>query len=261
MRFAIALLVLVVSGVSLLHFPSDVGAITAREVFEEAVKRNLGDNFRVVLTVNTFKGKKPVSKHSMWLMGKTGKDLSSFVLDFEEPEESKGLRFLIILAKSKAPLAYMYLPATGRTVPLAADDPSVDLGGTGLTMQDIDIFHLKGNEQSKIVGEEDVNGRKCYKIEVSVPEGGGSRHVWVSKDSFLVVKSENLDSRGKIDRKLDVKEFFKTTQGAEFPRQEEIVVPGRNTRIVVRQEHAVFGIELPEQLTDPKTFGKFQWKR
>ncbi|MFH1115265.1 MAG: outer membrane lipoprotein-sorting protein [Pseudomonadota bacterium] len=261
MRFAIALLGLVVTGASLLHFPSDVGAITAREVFEEAVKRNLGDNFRVVLTINTFKGKKPVSKHSLWLMGKTGKDSSSFVLDFEEPEESKGLRFLIVLAKAKVPSAYMYLPATGRTIPLAADDPSVDLGGTGLTMEDIDVFHLKGNEKSKIVGEENVNGRKCYKIEVSVPDGGGSRHVWVSKDSLLVVKSENLDAGGKIDRKLVVREFFKTTQGTEFPREEEIVVPRRNARIVVRQEHAVFGIELPEQLMDPKTFGTYEWRR
>ncbi len=261
MRIAIALLGLVVSGFSFLYFPSDVGAITAREVFEEAVKRNLGDNFRVVLTINTFKGKKAVSRHSLWLMGKTGQDSSHFVLDFDEPEESKGLRFLIILAKAKAPLAYMYLPATGRTIPLAADDPSVDLGGTGLTMEDIDVFHLKGDEKSKIVGEEEIQGRKCYKIEVSVPEGSGSRYVWVSKDSFLVVKSENINAKGKIDRKLVVLEFFKTTQGTEFPREEEIVVPRRNTRIRVRQENAVFGIELPEQLMDPKTFGTYVWRR
>jgi hypothetical protein len=260
MRTAIALLGLVVSAVSFLYFPSDVRAITAREVFEEALKRNLGDSFRVVLTLKTFKGKKAVSRHSLWLMGKTGEESSRFVLDFDEPEESKGLRFLIILTKGKAPAAYMYLPATKRTIPLAADDPSVDLGGTGLTMEDIDVFHLKGDEKSKIVGEEEVHGRKCYKIEVSVPDGGGARYVWVSKEDFLVIRSENVDAKGKVDRKLDVKEFFKTAKGKEFPREEVIEVPKRHTRIRVRQEHAVFGIELPEQLLDPKTFGTYVWR-
>ncbi len=261
MRTAIALLGLAVSALSFLYFPVDAQAITAREVFEEALKRNLGDNFRVVLTVNTFKGRKAVSRHSLWLMGKTGKQSSNFVLDFDEPEESKGLRFLITLTEGKQPAAYMYLPATRRTIPLAADDPSVDLGGTGLTMEDIDVFHLKGDEKSKIIGEEEVSGRKCYKIEVLVPGASGNRYVWVSKDDFLVIKSENVDAKGKIERKLEVLEFFKTAKGTEFPREEEITVPKRNIRIRVRQEHAVFGIQLPQQLMDPKTFGTYVWRQ
>jgi len=260
MRIAVVLFGLVVSALSLLYFPGDVCAITAQEVFEEALKRNLGDSFRVVLTINTFKGKKAVSKHSLWLMGKTSQDSSHFVLDFDEPEESKGLRFLIILTKGKAPAAYMYLPATKRTIPLAADDPSVDLGGTGLTMEDIDVFHLKGDEKSKIVGEENVHGRACYKIQVSVPGESGARYVWVSKEDFFVIRSENVDAKGKIERKLDVLEFFKNAQGKEFPREEEIEMPRRHMRIRVRQEHAVFGIELPAQMLDPKTFGTYSWR-
>ncbi|MDQ7781265.1 MAG: outer membrane lipoprotein-sorting protein [Desulfomonilaceae bacterium] len=261
MRIAVILSVLALATLSVPYFPGDVRAVTAREVFDEVIRRNLDDSFRVVLTVHTFKGKKAVSKHSLWLMGKTGEKTGRFVLDFEEPEESKGLRFLIIVTEGNPPEAYMYLPATKRTIPLAADDPSVDLGGTGLTMEDIDVFHLKGDEKAEIVGEEEVKGRQCYKIEVSVPGESGRRYVWISKDEFLVVKSENVDDKGKIERRLVVSEFFTTSSGKEFPREEEIEVPKRNIRIRVRQEHAVFGIELPEQLMDPKTFGTHEWRK
>lgn len=261
MRIAAALLGLVVSALSLLYFPGDACAITAKEVFEEAVKRNLGDTFRVVLTINTFKGKKAVSKHSLWLMGKTGQDSSYFVLDFDEPAESKGLRFLIRLSEGKTPEAYMYLPATKRTIPLDVNDPSADLGGTGLMMEDIAVFQLKGDEKSAIVGEEDVHGRKCYKIQVSAPGQSGARYVWVSKDDYLVMRSENVDAKGKVERKLDVLEFFKTSEGKEFPREEEVQMPRRNVRIRIRQENAVFGIELPAQMLDPKTFGTYGWRQ
>jgi hypothetical protein len=261
MKYAVGRYGLILFFLTLVYLPAEVGAITAREVFDEAIKRNLGDTFRVVLTISTFKGKKAVSKHVLWLMGKTGPERSSFFLDFDEPEESKGLRFLIILSKGKRPEAFMYLPATKRTIPLAADDPSVDLGGTGLTMEDIDVFHLKGQEKSEIVGEEKKRGRECYKIEVDGSQPGGKRFMWISKKGFHVIRSENIDAKGKVERILDVLEFFKTAKGREFPRVEEITVPGRNTRIRVRQEHGVFGIVIPEEITDPKSFGTFKWRQ
>lgn len=260
MKYTIGRLGLIFLTMTLLHFPVEVGAITAREVFDEAIKRNLGDTFRVDLAIRTFKGKKAVSKHVLWLIGKTSPVSSSFFLDFDEPEDSKGLRFLIIVTKGKKPEAFMYLPATKRTIPLAADDPSVDLGGTGLTMEDIDIFHVKGHEKSKIVGEEKMRGRECYKIEIEDSGRVGKRFMWISKEGFHVVRSEIVDAKGKVERILEVLEFFKTAKGREFPREEQITIPERNTRIRIRQENGVFGIAIPEEITDPKAFGTYKWR-
>ena len=128
-------------------------------------------------------------------------------------------------------------------------------------MEDIDVFHLKGDEVSKIVGEEKIRGHECYKIEVAPPQGSGKRFVWISKDGFHVVKSENVDAKGKVERRLDVVEFFKTEKGKELPREEKITVPKRNTRILIRQEHAVFGIVIPEELMNPQTFGTYKWRQ
>jgi hypothetical protein len=55
-------------------------------------------------------------------------------------------------------------------------------------------------------------------------------------------------------------EFFRNEKGRDFPREEEIFVVNKNTRIRIRQENAVFGIQIADELLDPKTFGKYKWK-
>jgi hypothetical protein len=69
-----------------------------------------------------------------------------------------------------------------------------------------------------------------------------------------------LDAHGKAKRIFKVTELFKTEQGKEFPREEEITIPDKHTVVKLRQEGAVFGIELPDELLNPETFGSFQWR-
>ena len=250
----------VLIGLVLLCLPSSLQAMTAQEILEQAAKLNLGDTFRVVLTVKTLKGKKVVSNHVLWLVGKTTPTTNTFFLDFDEPKESKGLRFLFELEPGKDPKAFMYMPAAGKTLPLAMDDSSVDIGATGLTMDDIQGFVPKGGEKETILREEVADGRDCYVIGISLPNEKGERLVWVSKKDFLIVKSQNLDPQGKIKRTFQVVKFFKTEKGGEFPREEEVTIPDKGIRIQLRQENAVFGIELPEEITDPARFGTFAWR-
>lgn len=240
--------------------PFSVSAMTAQEILDQIAKKNFGEDFRLVLTIKTFKGKKNVGSHALWLMGKARPDLTSFFLDFEEPEDSKGLRFLLQAPTGKEPKAFMYLPATGKSLPLGMDDPSVDLGGTGLTMEDMQGFVPEGGERLTLLPDEKVQERDCYVIKVSRTEEKAHRVLWVSKSDFIVVKSVSVDAQGKVTRELRVVEMFKTTAGREFPREEVIVIPGKDTRIVVRQEHAVFGIDIPEDVMDPEKFGAFKWK-
>lgn len=250
----------VIVGLVLLCIPANLQAMTAHEILERVFKQNFSDSFRVVLTVKTLKGKKVLSDHVLWLMGKTSQDKNSFFLDFDEPKDSKGLRFLFQIEPGKDPKAFMYMPAAGKTLPLAMDDPSVDIGATGLTMEDIQGFVPEGGEKETLLKEEKVDGRDCYVISVSLPEGKGERLVWVSKNDFLIVKSQQLDAQGKVKRAFRVVEFFKTEKGKEFPREEEITIPGKGIRIQLRQDNAVFGIALPDEVMDPAKFGTFAWK-
>jgi hypothetical protein len=241
--------------------PGSASCMTGQQVLDEVVKHNFLESFRVVLDVKTFKGKRTIAKSTLWLMGRTQGLQSDFFLDFDEPKESKGLRFLIHIQPDKEPSAFMYLPATGKTLPLAVDDPSVDIGGTGLSMDDLQGFVPKGGETMTLLREEKADNRDCYVVQVSLPGGSGERLMWVSKEGFLVVRTQQKDAKGKVTRTFRVVEFFKTERGTEFPREEEITIPDRDVHIRVKQEHAVFGIEFPDEVMDSEKFGTFKWRQ
>jgi outer membrane lipoprotein-sorting protein len=260
MRFNSKLLYVVVFSFFICFSFVPAYAMTADEILQQLEKQNFNDNFRVVLSSKTLKGKKTISENVIWLMGVKLGDKNAFFLDFEQPKESEGLRFLILVDGNKSAQAYMYLPATGKTLPLAMDDPAADLGGTGLSIEDIQGFIPKGDEKASILKEEQVDGRDCYVIRVEQPSDSSERQLWITKKDFLLLKTQAVDQSGKIKRTFRVTEMFVTEQGREFPRAEEISIPEKDTRIQIRQENAVFGIQIPEEISDPAKFGTFRWK-
>jgi Outer membrane lipoprotein-sorting protein len=246
-----------------LNFPclaANVQAMTGSDILSEVVKRNFQETFRLAIDLKTFKGKKIVSEHSLWCVVRPEQEHPAIFVDFEEPADSRGLRFLFLLNEGQQPEAYMYLPASEKTLPLDMEEASADIGATGLTIDDIRVFAPKSKEEGTLIREEEMSGRDCYVIRVPLAEGKGERRLWVSKDQFTMVKVEQRGPDGELKRVFRVVEFFRTETGKEFPREEEIVVPEKKIRIRVRQQNAVFGIEVPDELTDPKTFGKFQWR-
>jgi hypothetical protein len=251
---------LILVWLAFLWTPMEAHSMSAQEILDQVVKQNFHDSFRAVLDVKTYRGKRIVSDHSLWIMGKVKKDDGDFFIDFDKPKDSKGLRFLIHVRGGKGAGAWMYLPATGKTVPLALDDPSTDIGGTGLSMEDLRGFIPKGGENATLVKEEKTDGRDCFVIRLNTTGDSGDRLLWVAKDGFLVTRSQQMDAKGKVQRTFRVAEFFKTEKGKEFPREEEITIPGKDTRIRVRQEHAVFGVELPEEIMEPEKFGIYRWR-
>ena len=77
----------------------------------------------------------------------------------------------------------------------------------------------------------------------------------------MVLKDQQLNAQGDILRSINVTRIFKTLKGKEYPWEEEITVPGKGIRITVKHESAVFGIEIPDEVTDPEKFGTVEWKR
>jgi hypothetical protein len=260
MRYNLRYFCFLIVGLILLSVPPNLSAMTATEILEKVAKQHFGENFRAALEISTFKGKKKLSAHSLWLVGRKIPDGTGVFVDFEEPRDSKGLRFLFLLRPGEKTEAYLYLPATGKTLPLALAEGSYDIGNTGLTMDDIRAFAPQPGQTEQIIKEEKVEGRDCFVVRITLPKGQGSREMWITKDGFHVIKSRNLGPDGKVLRTFHVIEFFRTERGEEFPRQEEVTVPQKGLRIMITQTHAVFGIEIPEQLMDPKQFGKYRWR-
>ncbi|MFH0957787.1 MAG: outer membrane lipoprotein-sorting protein [Pseudomonadota bacterium] len=253
-----ALVITVIFGVCLLT--PGFCDMSAEEILKKVAELSFKENFRLALTIKTFRGQKNESTRSIWVSGRLKQDKADFFFDFDEPQESKGLRFLLQIQPNQLPKVFMYLPATGKTLSVITDDPSADIGGTGLNVDDILGFAPKPGEKYSIANDDKTGGQEYWIIRISRPNEGGERLAWVRKKDFVIVKSQDLDINKKIIRTYRVTEFFKTDDGREMPREEEITITMKNTRIVVRQEHAVFGIDLPDQLFDPEQFGTYKWK-
>ncbi len=250
---------IIMAVVLLLCFPVDPFALTADDILKKVLEHNWADGFRMSLQVETAKGSKKVLKHVLWLMGKANAEHGEFFMEFEAPEESKGIRYLFRFEAEQEAKAYMYLPATGKVLPVAAEGADTEIGGTGLTVSDIESLAPRGGHTSTILREEEVDGRDCYVVQTT-PKGGKTRAVlWILKQEFQVVKSELLGKDGKPKRQFRVVEFFKTDQGKTFPREEIVTIPDKQVRIKIRQENAVFGIQVPREVLDAKTFGQFKW--
>ena len=251
---------LIVLSILIWCLPTDLYALTAQEILDQSVKQNLGHSFRILLTIKTYKVKKLLSDQDLWLMAQPGKDGPNFFVDFDAPPESKGIRLLLLGQKGKEQKALMYLPGPDKSIPLAVADKFAKIAGSGLTMDDIQAFLGKDGGAAELVKEEAVDGRDCYLIRVKFAGESGETLKWISKNNFLLIKTQQTDSSGKVKRSFRVVDFFKTEQGNEFPREEEILIPENNLRILIRQESAVFGIEIPEEVTNPDKFGTFRWK-
>lgn len=235
-------------------------ALTGAEIIEKAQKKQLGESFRASLEIQTFSGNRKTSQHQMWMMGQVEKDSTTVFIDFVEPEDSKGVRILCILRQEKDPEAYMYLPATGQAFPIDVRDPATEIAGTGLTMADFQPLIPEKGDTATLLREENLDGKPSYLIQITKADSGQSRYVWIERDSLHLLRLEEKSKDGKILREMRVVEFFDTLDGKRYPREEEIVLPTKDVRIKIRQENAVFGITIPEELTNPATFGNFKWQ-
>ena len=127
-------------------------------------------------------------------------------------------------------------------------------------MEDMQGFVPTRSERLSLMPDQKLDNQECYVIKVARAEEKAHRLLWISKKNFIVLKSQSVDAKNKITRIFTVTELFESREGREYPREEEIVMPGKDLRIIVRQEHASFGIELPDELYNPETFGTFQWR-
>lgn len=247
------------AGLAVLLFSMGLQAENASDILERVVMQSFGEDFRTILSIKTFKGPMPLSSHVVWVMGQNRPEMTTIFMAFEEPEEQKGLRYLFQIQRGKEINGFMYDPSLKKTVPVRQDDPSADLGGSGLIMDDIRGFVPKPGETEALLRHEKIRDRQCSVIFVSRPREKAGRKVWVDPKNNVVVKMQTLDPEGSVVRELNVIKFFRDESGQEFPREEEINIPDRNILIRLRQEAGLLRVEIPPEVMDPEQFGTYKW--
>jgi len=136
-----------------------------------------------------------------------------YVIRFLYPNDIKGTSLLTIdHPPGEEDDQFIYLPALHRTRRITSSEKSNSFLGTDFSYQDFEGRET-GEDVHVLVGEEDVEGAPCYRIESRAkrPETAHYSKVvtWVRKDIFVAVRGQYYDRDGKLLKELSIRKLEK----------------------------------------------------
>jgi hypothetical protein len=195
--------------------PAASPAPTGRQVLERAVHRQ---NFQdATLRIRLQKTKHATGRTktmTLVVYQKVWPQMVTTLVEVESPDEARGISFLTWdYQDPKTPdEKWYYLPQINRYRKLDPDQGQKYEEQFGFSM-DIFAVDLEAADH-KLLGEETVDGAKCWKIESVMKDPQSPRGAriltWVRQDNYVAAKIQAFDPAGKLirDFKLtDLKQF------------------------------------------------------
>ncbi len=192
-------------------FSGFLWAITGKELAEKVYNRYDGDDayYRVKMFLIDRRGKK--REREMEILVKDFSGLNKTYIRFLAPSDIRGTSFLSIERVAGSDLQYLFLPDLGRSRRIVSSQKKRRFVNTDYTYEDMER-RKPDQDTHRILGEEKVMGRDCYKLE-SVPKDGksqyGKRISWVDKESYLILKTDFYDKKGRLVKQFRVDKIGK----------------------------------------------------
>ncbi|MEZ5354111.1 MAG: outer membrane lipoprotein-sorting protein [Bryobacteraceae bacterium] len=219
----------------------------ARAIVKEAEKRSraTSQRYQGTLTVTDAKSRVTEKRWQYDRIGSFGD--SKAVLRFTAPAEVKGVAILIHNHKDRASDQWMWTPALQRDRRIALQDRSTRFFGTDFSFEDLEERDAD-QFTYKVLGEEAVDGKACWKMESRAVEGKRSQythsHVWIRKDIYAFARVEAFKGE-KLVRRIDYKDF-EQVKGIWTARAIEVLDAGRQSRTVLRFEQLDYNLPMKE---------------
>ena len=205
----------------------------ARELVKRAEDRARGKTSFAGLTIQIVR---PTWTREMTLKAWTkGNDYTLILIG--SPAKDKGTAFL----KRKKEV-WNWLPSIERTIKLPPSMMSQNWMGTDFTNDDlVKEASILDDYTHRLIGEEMVDGRECYKVEmIPNPEAAviwGKVMVWIDKKDYLMLKSLYYDEENMLVNTMLAGEV-KLLGGRLLPSRMEMIPadkPGNKTILIYRQ--------------------------
>lgn len=196
----------------LLLFLGAQGDTLASKIMWKAYNRPVFDDMHAVvtMTLEDSKGNRRIRKMESWSKTKQKTHETKMFLKFLEPLDIKGTAFLIYEHKDKEDDMWFYLPALRKIKRLAASGKSRAFMGS-----DFSNYDIGGGEYEdwnyRLFGEVKIGEDSCWIIEalpkskdVEKKTGYSKAIKWISKKSFVVLKSDYYDRSGSLFKRTTV---------------------------------------------------------
>jgi outer membrane lipoprotein-sorting protein len=214
--------------------------ITAEKILDrmdqnQNVERQILDTSMII---HSFRGSRHI-KYKTWVIGEEKSFTESLA-----PAREKGTKMLKL-----ADDLWIYYPRSDRVIRIAGHMLRQSMAGSDLSYEDMmEKSKLLEGYDATIDGDDVYDGRPVWvlKLQAKTPDiSYQTRKIWVDKERFIGLKQELFAASGKLLKRLDVKEVFKTSKGW-YPRKmvfKDVLKKGKGTELIV---HAIdFDSKIP----------------
>jgi outer membrane lipoprotein-sorting protein len=197
-----------------LGVPSIAGAEpSAQEIANAALDNNMfsTDNARATIDMEIFKSGKVVRERKIATLVKRQDGLIKSFVEFLQPADVAGTKFLSLEETSGDTRQFIYLPAFKKVKRVVGAQRGQSFMGTDFAYSDLEGRDVAQYEWKRLPDQKYL-GEDCYVIE-SKPkdaekESYGRSVLWVHKSHMIPVKSEFFDKKGsEVEKRLEVKKL------------------------------------------------------
>ncbi|MDY6122003.1 MAG: outer membrane lipoprotein-sorting protein [Porphyromonas sp.] len=194
-----------------------LSAQTGRDVAQKVKDRPDGDTRQSEMTMKLINKRGSVRERKLKSysidVGKGKKDRKTMMF-FLYPGDVKGTGFLTwdYDKIDKEDDKWLYLPAMKKTRRISGSSAKKDyFMGSDFTYDDMGSRNVD-EDTHKLLGEEDLGGHRCWKLE-STPKDGrdvySKKIAWIRQDCLIPITVEYYDKMGKLHRRLELSEIRK----------------------------------------------------
>jgi hypothetical protein len=232
---------------------TEVHAQNPREIILKMEENTRGNSSYVEMTMTTVRPR--YTRETSFTAWTKGEDYS--LIFVTAPARDKGVGFLKRMKE-----IWNYVPSIDRTIKLPPSMMSQSWMGSDFTNDDLVRESSTVDDYThRIMGEEEIDGLNCWKIElIPHPESSvvfSKVLIWISKELYLHMKSENYDERNQLVSTLLMSEV-RNMGGREIPTRMEMIPHDKtNHRTIITYENARFDFPVEESFFSTQNLRNF----
>ncbi|MBX2840809.1 MAG: outer membrane lipoprotein-sorting protein [Flammeovirgaceae bacterium] len=173
-------------------------------------------------------------------------DTKSFT-EYLSPEREKGTKMLKLEDR-----LWIYSPSTDRTIQLSGHMLRQSVMGSDLSYEDMmEDRELTDIYDAKVIGEEEIEGRKVWILELTAKVEDVSyetRKSWIDQERFVPLKEELYAKSGQLLKRISLSEVEKL-EGRWFPKKmnyKDMLKDGKGTDFII--EKIEFDAVIPDYI-------------
>ncbi|RKY03475.1 outer membrane lipoprotein-sorting protein [Candidatus Poribacteria bacterium] len=181
--------------------------LTGEEVMRRVKGRDDGEDMIADTTMKLINKRGQVRVRKVRMFRKDYEDGVRKIIFFLAPADVKGTAFLSWDPSEGEGAQWIYIPALRKVRRIASSRRGDYFMGTDFTYEDLGEWRVE-DYRHKLIGEEVVDGHKCYVVESVPKEKGksvyGRKVAWVREDIWMIVRADFYDKKGRFIKRMTV---------------------------------------------------------